>query len=507
MATSTSLQTDATPADAELRESDWLEPIENPKLALDEEDKQRRREIFEKAASQRTRFRRWHRYYYRELLRHLHFAIPKGKRVLEVGCGDGHVLRALRPKVGRGIDLSPRMIEMARESTSEQDRKRFQYAVADVENVRFKEKYDFIVLSDLLGNLVDIQQALENIRSACHEGTRVVITYHSMLWEPLLRFAGRMGAKMPSHHHNWLSAAHIQSFLKVSGLEIIRHQRRILAPVNVPILSYALNHYIAKMPLMGGLCLSNIVVARPVPLPEPQPKSVSIVLPCRNERGNIRDAIVRTPKFGSHQEFIFIDGHSTDGTPEVIREVMQEFPDRNIKFFTQTGKGKGDAVRLGFGKASGDVLMILDTDLTTPPEDMPKFYNAIAAGQGEMINGSRLVYPMDKQAMRFLNLLGNKFFSWALTRILGQSLTDTLCGTKVLCRSDYLKIVRNRSFFGRFDPFGDFDLLFGAAKLDLRILEVPVRYRDRSYGDTNISRFSHGWLLLRMSLFGLRKFP
>jgi glycosyltransferase involved in cell wall biosynthesis len=171
----------------------------------------------------------------------------------------------------------------------------------------------------------------------------------------------------------------------------------------------------------------------------------------------------------------------------------------------QTGKGKGNAVREAFDVASCDILMILDADLTTPPEDMPKFYDALRNNKGEFINGCRLVYPMEKEAMRFLNFLANKFFGWFFSYLLGQRMKDTLCGTKVLFKNDYERIIANRSYFGDFDPFGDFDLLFGAAKLNLKIAEVIVHYRDREYGSTQISRFSHGWLLIKMSLFAARK--
>jgi len=219
----------------------------------------------------------------------------------------------------------------------------------------------------------------------------------------------------------------------------------------------------------------------------------------------MENAIKRTPQFGSHQEFIFIEGHSSDGTYDEMLRVQQAYSDVDIKVMKQTGKGKGNAVREAFDKATCDILMILDADLTTPPEDMPKFYEALRHNKGEFINGCRLVYPMEKEAMRFLNLLGNKFFGWFFSYLLGQRLKDTLCGTKVLFRNDYEKIIANRHYFGDFDPFGDFDLLFGAAKLNLKITEVIVRYRDREYGSTQISRFSHGWLLIKMSLFAARK--
>jgi glycosyltransferase involved in cell wall biosynthesis len=232
---------------------------------------------------------------------------------------------------------------------------------------------------------------------------------------------------------------------------------------------------------------------------------VSVIVPARNEAGNIRRILRETPEMGGGTELIFVEGHSTDDTAGEIERAIAETPGRRAVLLRQTGKGKGDAVRLGFAAAEGEILMILDADLTVPSETLPRFYEALRSGKGEFANGVRLVYPMEKEAMRFLNLVGNKFFSLAFSWLLGQPVKDTLCGTKALWRVDYEKIAKNRSCFGDFDPFGDFDLLFGAARLNLKIMEVPIRYRERSYGRTNISRWRHGWLLLRMVLFAVRR--
>ena len=240
------------------------------------------------------------------------------------------------------------------------------------------------------------------------------------------------------------------------------------------------------------------------PTPDPAP-AVSVIIPARNEAGNIAGLIERTPEMGRFTELVFVEGHSSDDTYATIEQAIAQHPERRCKLLRQTGKGKGDAVRLGFKKAEGDILMILDADMTVPPEDLARFYNALAGRRGELINGVRLVYPIEDQAMRFLNLAGNKFFSLAFTWLLGQPIKDTLCGTKVLWRADYQTIAATRSYFGDFDPFGDFDLLFGAARLGLKIIDLPVRYRSRSYGKTNIDRWRHGWLLLKMVLFAARR--
>jgi glycosyltransferase involved in cell wall biosynthesis len=300
----------------------------------------------------------------------------------------------------------------------------------------------------------------------------------------------------------------IENLLALADLEVVRRGTDILLPVGVPLVAELANRVGAKIPVLKETALVQYFVARhaPATLPEPLPK-VSVVCPCRNEKGNIREAVARTPVMGAGTELIFVDGNSNDGTVEEIEAVMREYKGPlELKLVHQgDGKGKGDAVRKGYAAASYPVLMILDSDLTVPPEDLPKFYRALVAGKGEFINGVRLVYPMEGEAMRFLNLLGNKFFSLALSWLLEQPIKDSLCGTKVLYREAYDRIADNRSFFGDFDPFGDFDLLFGAARLNLKIVDLPVRYRARTYGDTKISRFSHGWLLLKMTAFGFKK--
>jgi glycosyltransferase involved in cell wall biosynthesis len=279
-------------------------------------------------------------------------------------------------------------------------------------------------------------------------------------------------------------------------------------PAAVPGASQIANRVMAKLPIVRELALVDYFVARADPQTDPKSlPTVSVICPCRNEKGNIREAVARTPLMGPATELIFVDGNSSDGTVEEIETVIKEYKGPlQLRLVLQgDGKGKGDAVRKGFAAASNDVLMILDSDLTVPPEDLPKFYRALVSQKGEFINGVRLVYPMEGEAMRFLNLLGNKFFSAALSWVLEQPIKDSLCGTKVLYKQDYDRIASHRAFFGDFDPFGDFDLLFGAARLNMRIVDLPVRYRARTYGETKIDRFAHGWLLLKMTAFGFGK--
>ncbi len=454
-------------------------------------------------AEKRDRYIRRSSTYYRDLLRLLSHIIPEGSDVLEVGCGTGQLLAALKPARGVGIDISARMLEFARSRHGG-----LRFVQDDCETMSLKEKFDYIVISDTLGYLEDIQKAFQQVRQACHADTRLLITYHSFLWQPLLSLAEALRLKMPQVRLNWLNREDIENLLSLTGYEVVKRGRRLLLPFYLPGLSWLCNKILSQLPLLNRLCLIGYIVAR---APEIKPEnnklySVSVVVPARNEKGNIAEAVRRCPRMGKRTELIFVEGHSTDGTLEEIRRVCgRKAGGLELRYAVQEGKGKFDAVRKGFALARGDILMILDADLTVPPEDLLKFYNAIASGRGEFINGTRLVYPMEKQSMRTLNMMGNKFFSLAFTWLLGQRLKDTLCGTKVLHRKSWERICRNRSYFGDFDPFGDFDLLFGAAKLNLQIVEVPIRYQARQYGATNISRFRHGWLLLRMVFFATGK--
>lgn len=443
-------------------------------------------------------------YYSEEICRLVGGLVTTGSRVLEVGCGLGDLLASLPVDDAVGIDISPRMIEHAKRRHP-----RLRWLVADAERGPLPEgPFDVIILSDVVGHLGDIQCALERLHGLLSAGGRLVVTYYNFVWEPLLKLAERIGLKISWPEQNWLSMTDIDNLLHLADFEVFRRGTELLLPLRVPVLAAFANRVAAKLPGMRQGALVQYFVARKVHprLPEKAP-TVSVICPCWNERGNIAAAIERTPPMGSATELVFVDGGSTDGTrDEIVRLIRDYDGPLQLRLLDQgDGVGKGDAVRKGFEAATGEVLMILDSDLTVPPEDLPKFYRALVADKGDFINGVRLVYPMEGEAMRFLNLVGNKFFSLALSWLLEQPIKDSLCGTKVLHRRDYQRIAAERDYFGDFDPFGDFDLLFGAARLNMKIIDLPVRYRDRMYGETKISRFSHGLLLLKMTVFGFKK--
>lgn len=436
--------------------------------------------------------------YHRLLAHYYNLQIPADASVLEVGCGEGRLLARLHGRRRVGVDLSARMIRSARERVPDAE-----FHVQAGETLTLDETFDFIVLSETINFAADVQLIFEQLHRVSHSRTRLLVNFFNTLWRPLSALATLVGMRTRQPETNWLSHADVGNLLALSGWDEVGSSSRILLPFDVPLLGSLCNRWLA--PLLSPFCLAVFYAARPLPLPSAAKRTVSVIIPARNEAGNIESAVLRTPVMGGGTELIFVEGHSSDTTWDEIQRVAQAFPERRITCLRQTGVGKGDAVRVGFAAATGDILMILDADLTVQPEELPKFYEAVASGRAEFANGVRLVYPMQQEAMQFLNLCANKAFGLIFSWLLGQTVKDTLCGTKVMLREDYERLAAGRFYFGDFDPFGDFDLIFGAEKLGLRIMDVPIHYGGRTYGTTNIQRWRHGWLLLRMVLFAARK--
>jgi hypothetical protein len=438
------------------------------------------------------KFYKKNRYYHNnieELAKHL---VPSDVSVLEYSTKCGELLRSLPNKTKLGVEF-----DLSFKTKTIQHYYEFKKKKA--------EKYDYVLFSHTFSQAVDAQTLIRLSKANIHSDTKVIVFYFNFLWKPVLDFAEKMGLKSPDiHEPNWFSKDDMNNMFALEDFEVVKSGKRFIVPYYIPAISDFINKYISPLPIFNSLALIQYVVYRPKAIPRDY--SVSIIIPARNEAGNMKGVIKKIPKLSKKMEIVFVEGHSTDATYETIENEMKRYKG-NIKtsLYKQKGKGKGDAVRLGFEKASNDLLMILDADLTVDPNELPKFYDAVANGYGEFVMGSRLVYPMEDQAMRTLNYFGNKFFSIIFSFLLGQRTKDTLCGTKVLTKENYQKIAKNRKYFGNFDPFGDYDLIFGAAKLNLKIVEIPIRYKERTYGTTNISRFRHGFLLFQMIFFAAKK--
>ncbi len=465
--------------------------------------------FYDRLAKNREKWIKKSSFFHREdSLNFKEFIVP-GSKVLELGCGTGNLLKSINPKYGVGIDISKKIIDEARKGSEEI--KFIHGDISKLSKIIFnEEKFDYIILSDTIGYLEDIQTTLESLHKFCKKETRLIISYYSPMWSPIFSLATLFKFKMPEIKTQLLNLNDIKNFLDIANFDVVRLEKKILFPINFFGFGRLINRYLATLPILSFFCLRQYVIARSLEkASKVQYKSASIIIPCKNEEGNVEAAIKRLPIFSNKLEVIFIEGNSTDKTWEKIQLVQKKYKNNkselSIKSFKQKGKGKSDAVFYGFEKATNEVLFILDADLTMPPEELPKFWKKISKGEAEYINGTRLIYPMDNDAMRFLNYLANKIFSILFSWILSQRYTDTLCGTKVLTKKNYEKIKIKNKDLGNFDPFGDFFLIFGSSRLCLKMNEIPIRYKARSYGETQISRFSHGFMLIKMVVFAFFK--
>ena len=467
-----------------------------PALPRSPADLARRAELiayYDAKASEREFWKKKNNYYHEAVTKIVGGLVPPGLKVLELGSGAGDLLASLKPSRGVGIDFSSKMVALARARHPE-----LEFVEGDAEELPLTEAFDVVILSDLVGSVGDVWRVFRELRKVSRADTRVILTYYNNLWEPILQIGERLGLKMRQPQQSWLPLRDLVNMLELAGFESVKQGKNLLLPVYIPVLSSVLNRFVAPLPWIENLGLLTYLVARPKPAAREY--SVTVVVPCRDEADNIAPLVERLPLWSAGTELIFVDGASKDGTVARVEEAMARGrKGLDIRLLHQPKpKGKSEAVHIGFREAKNDILMILDADLTVQPEDLQKFYLIMAEGRGEFVNGSRLTYPMRERAMRFLNLIGNRFFTALVSWLLGQRVRDTLCGTKVFFRRHYADLLAVRAEIGPLDPFGDFEMLFGASYSNLKIVELPVRYHERTYGVTKISRFSHGFQLLWM---------
>ncbi len=448
--------------------------------------------------TRQKRHKRLHRYayYHQETISFLNKIIQSDSRVLWIGLDAKVRAQSLRCQEMYALELDPHVEPDSPPSSV--------HRVSSLEEAFQGGRIDYVVLPYTLQLVNDIQGFLEELHRYAHSQTRIIVIQYNFFWAPAIRLAQRLGLKAPMPNLNWLNLTDVGSLLLLTDFQAVTSGHRCLMPIGIPILTTLINRYLSPLPLFQWACQKTFVIARPLKrAPQEVPPIVSVVVPARNEAGNIQPLLDRFPVLGSRTEILFIEGHSKDNTWEVIQKQIQTHPRRNeftLQAFQQTGVGKADAVRLGFAKAKGDIYMIVDADLSVQPEDLPHFYHALMRGSAEFLNGSRLIYRMEQHAMQVLNLFFNKVFAVLVSWLIGQSIKDTLCGTKVLYARDYRRIRQHLTRLAQLDPFGDFELLFGASLLNLKISDVAVRYKQRIYGQTNIRRFRNGWELLRMCL-------
>ena len=460
------------------------------------------RKIYDKLAPERQKWRSRNRLYHDTVFQICKENMPPEASVLHIGSGTGALLHRLRPKRGLGFDISPVAVKIAKENYPE-----LEFRDGSEEDLsKINEKFDYVIIS--VSHLFDIWAIFLHIHKVLKPDGRLLVLHINYVWQPILELASKLHLVLKQPVQNYLPYEDIVTQLYLTDYKIIKHDATLIFPKNLKPFSAFLNTKAEKWPLLRQFRMIGYIIAVPESKPKPlRDMSCSVIVPCRNEVGNIENLVRRLPALSLNTEIIFIDGKSTDGTVEKIKEMIEKYKGikQIILLHQKVCDGKASAVWQGFEAAQNEIFFILDSDLTVPPEDLPKFYRAIVQGKAAFVNGTRLVYPLEKEAMRFLNFLANKMFGLIFTWLLEQRIKDTLCGTKVLTKKNYERIKALSSYFGDFDPFGDFLLLFGASYLGLKIIEVPIRYQARTYGEIKIKRFKHGFLLLKMTIIAFVK--
>jgi ubiquinone/menaquinone biosynthesis C-methylase UbiE len=436
---------------------------------------------FNLIAEDYDKWKRKNAYYNSNIKSFLKMAVRPDSRVLEIGCATGENLASTRPSAGVGIDINPKMIKIAKEKFPQHT-----FIQSSIEDFQHPEKFDYIIMIDLVDHAYDIIDIFEGIYKFCHPTTKIIITAINPWWEPVLSFMQKIRAKIPEGPHNFIEKRNLSKIIELLDFSVNYFGYMLLFPIYIPILSFLANRIGTRIWGINKLSFVQYAVLRPLSRNRNDLEmGCSVVIPCYNEAGNIEEAVRRIPKMGRETEIIIVDDGSTDQTADIARRLMKGYP--NLKFIQHgSNKGKGFAVKQGFDSSAQEILMILDADMSVAPEELPRFFAPLNKGICDFVNGTRMIYPMEKQAMRFLNLLGNKIFSLIMTFIVGQHLTDTLCGTKALYKKNYRCIKMG------LDRWGDFDLLFGAAKSGNRIAEVPIHYMSRKTGESKMKTLKHG---------------
>jgi len=461
-------------------------------LAALDEVRTARRQHQDSTAAERGRWLDSNRYFYGRVKQLLQFIVEPGSRVLELRCLRGDTLAELQASRGVGVEIGEAMVGLARARYPELD-----FVRCDPEELELGEKFDYVIFNHIF-DTVDILKALERIKEHSTAETCLVVVNYNHLWQPILELASRLGLRSRFVEPNWVNENDLRGFLKLAGFRPVHKHRLMLLPKRIPVLSWLLNEVAGRLPGIRRLCMMQVMVARPTTeARNPADVSVSVIVPCRNEEGNIEPAVERIPGMGKFTEIIFCDDKSSDRTADEVRRMQARYPWKNVRLVNGPGICKAENVWTGFRAATGDMVMILDADLSVMPEELPLFFEALVRGRGDFVNGSRLVYPMQERAMKFANMLGNKAFGLAFSFLLDQRIKDTLCGTKGLWRRDWERFEKNLGSWGIKDLWGDYELLFGASRLQLEIAEIPVHYQERIHGVTKMTKvFANGWRML-----------
>ncbi len=428
---------------------------------------------------------------YREhTIKFLSQVVPENKKVLLIGCLTSEILEALRPSYGVGLDVSEEAVRLARANCQNPN---VRYHCALPEEYKTTEKFDYVILLNVVDHSDDVLALVDSVSKFVHEDSRVILSMLNPLWHPLVKFASRLKIRIPDHKRNLVGSRILGTALEIKSFKVMDKCRRVLVPKRIPLFSWLCNQFLSRLPGFNSLCFIQYVTAKPAELKKTNRSSCSVIIPCYNEEGNITECINRVPHMGSFTEILVVNDGSKDKTEEIVRNLTPTFPNLTLITYAKN-QGKGNAVLKGLRAAKGDVVMILDADMTVPPEELTDFFEALESKTADFASGTRFLYPMEREAMRLANYFGNILFSKLVEVIVGSECSDTLCGTKAMRKIDFADFELEDS------AWGDFDLIFHAARRKLKCVEIPVHYKSRVAGESKMKAFSSGISFLKLCL-------
>ncbi len=379
----------------------------------------------------------------------------------------------------------------------------------NIESIAFKnKKYKTIILTDLFEVSTDILELLSMVNKLLGKDGIIVICSINQKWNRILNLFERLNLKDGNQKRLFINSTIVLNIAKVTGLEFVTQRNKQIFPFRMLGLGSLINNILEILffPFSFGIRIYSILNQQEK-FNEEKKYSKSIIIPAKNEEKNLKPLLNQIPELEEDHEIILAIGDSEDKTYEVAKEIKEArcWP-FEVKVIKQTGKGKANAVWEAVEEASKEVIIILDADISVNPETIVQFNSVIDTGKASFVNGTRLIYGMESGAMRIVNNLGNRIFQYIVSIIIGQKITDSLCGTKVFFRKDFNKIKLWKELVQMKDPFGDFDMIFTAGYFGLKILEIPVRYQARVYGVTQIKRFRDGYKLIIYLLNSIKIF-
>jgi len=378
----------------------------------------------------------------------------------------------------------------------------------DPKNSETNNKWKTVILTFPLNNFVNLVGFFDKLDSSLNEEAKVIVSYYSKIWKPFFFIFSLFGLIRNYKNSLFFSKDTLEIFLRTGNFEISKKIPNYFIPFNIPIINKFLSILINFLPFLDNLSVTKVFYLRKKNYKKRQNKKISLIIPCKNEQGNILNIVTDAKKeLIIPYEIIFVDDKSSDNTFQIIIDCKKKFSDVDIQVTKGPGKGKSLAVNEGIKIATGYYSIIFDADMTVNMKDINVFYNAISNGNADIINGSRLVYKPYTGAMRYLNFLGNKFFSKLSSFITGELITDTLCGSKCFITKDFKIFNEFKDNNNINDIWGDFNILYSSNFYGLKCIDLPVRYYERVEGETKMKKRFYFFLnMLSTSIKAMNRF-